>query len=80
MHFIYSIIIGAISGFGASKLIKGEGLGLMWDIVLGVVGGFVGNYLFGLLGINLGSGVIQDLVSGVSGASLLLFASRLIKR
>ncbi len=79
MHFLYSILIGAASGFIASQLIKGAGLGLMWDIVLGVLGGFFGNYLFGLLGVSLGGGIMQDLISGVSGASVLLVASRLIK-
>ena len=49
---LYGILIGAIAGFLAGKLMKGGGFGILINIILGIIGGFVGSWLFGLAGIS----------------------------
>ena len=45
------IIVGAIAGFLASKVLTGRGMGLICDMVVGILGGFQGGWLAGLAGI-----------------------------
>lgn len=71
MNFIISIIIGAISGWIASKIMK-TGSGLLRNIILGVVGGFVGEWLFGLLKISF-AGYLGTILVSVVGACLVIF-------
>ena len=50
MNIIAWIILGAIAGYLAGFLVKGdEGLGVIGHIVLGIVGALVGGFLAGLL-------------------------------
>jgi len=49
------LVLGAIAGYLAGFLVKGdEGLGVIGHIVLGIVGAFVGGFIVGLLGIGNG--------------------------
>ena len=50
MSIIAWLVLGAIAGFIASKIIESSGQGLLLDIVLGIVGAVVGGYVFTLLG------------------------------
>ncbi len=45
------LIIGAIAGWLAGKLIKGGGFGLVGNIVVGIIGAIIGKFVFGLLGV-----------------------------
>ncbi len=74
------LIIGAVAGWLAGKIVEGSGFGLIIDIVVGIVGAFIGGWLAGVLGINIGGGLISSIVVAVIGAVVLLFALRLIKR
>lgn len=74
---IMSIIIGAIAGWIAEKIMKFD-TGLIMNIVLGIVGAFVGNYLLSLLGVGLG-GFFGQLIVAIIGACILIFIWRLIK-
>lgn len=69
------LIIGAIAGWAAGKLVKGGGFGLLGDIVVGIVGAWIA----GFLGIGMG-GFIGSIISATVGAVLLLVVVRLIKR
>lgn len=80
MSFVYSIIIGALAGWGAGKIMKGGGFGLLMNIVLGIVGGVVGGWAFSFLGISSDGGFIGSLVTSLVGAVLILFVARLIKK
>ena len=71
------IIIGAIAGFLASKVLTGKGMGLIWDIVVGIIGAFVGGWLAGLAGISVTNIVVQIVVAFV-GAVLLLIIFRAV--
>ena len=50
MSIIAWLVLGAIAGFIASKIITSSGQGLLLDVVLGIVGAVVGGYVFTLLG------------------------------
>ena len=80
MSFLWFIIIGAVAGWGAGKIMQGGGFGLLMNIVLGIVGGVVGGWVFGLLGISSDGGLIGSLVTALVGAVLLLYVARLIKK
>jgi len=80
MTFIYFIIIGAIAGWLAGKIMKGGGFGLVMNMVLGIIGGVVGGWLFSLFGLSTDGGLIGSLVTSVAGAVLILYIGRLIKK
>ena len=80
MGFLYFIIIGAIAGWLAGKIMQGGGFGLLMNIVLGVVGGVIGGWVFGLFGLSSDGGLIGSLVTALVGAVLLLYIARLIKK
>ena len=79
MNLIVFIIVGAIGGFLAGKVMTGHGLGLIWDIVVGILGAFLGGWLAGLLGIAVTSTVALIIVAFV-GAVILLAIFRLLTR
>ena len=72
------LIIGAVAGWLAGKLMKGSGFGLLGNIVVGIVGALIGGFVFSLLGISAG-GFIGSLVMATIGAVLLLYLVKLLK-
>src|SRR5690625_7185233 len=70
MSIIGWIIIGAIAGFLAEKIMKRDH-GLLTNIVDGIVGGVIGGWLLSLVGLGSG-GWIWTLITAVIGACLLL--------
>jgi len=74
------LIIGAVAGWLAGKIVEGAGFGLIVDIIVGVVGAFIGGWLAGVLGIDIGGGLIGSLIVAVIGAVVLLLVLRFIKR
>jgi len=77
MNLLVFIIVGAIAGFLAGKVVTGRGLGLIWDIVVGIVGAFLGGWLAGLVGIGVTSLLALGIVAFV-GAVILLALFRLV--
>jgi uncharacterized membrane protein YeaQ/YmgE (transglycosylase-associated protein family) len=73
--FIVWIIVGAIAGFLASKVLSGKGMGLIWDIVVGILGGFLGGWLAGRAGFAVTNLFIEIVVAFV-GALILLVVFR----
>ena len=73
------LLIGAIAGWLAGKIMSGGGFGLLGDIVVGVIGAFIGGWLFGMLGIAVG-GLIGAIICATIGAIVLLALLRVIKR
>lgn len=60
MTIIAWIVVGAIAGYLAGFIVRGdEGLGIIGHIVLGIVGALVGGFLAGLL-------LNKDLTSGIN--------------
>ncbi len=77
---LIAIVIGAISGWAAAKLVRGRGFGLTGDILLGIAGAVVANWILGGIGVTLGGGVIGAILTGILGAVALLFAAKLLRR
>jgi len=76
LGWILSIIIGALAGWLAGKIMHSTH-GLLMDIVLGIVGAIVGNFLLmTIVGATMG-GIIGQLVVAVLGACLLIALARL---
>jgi uncharacterized membrane protein YeaQ/YmgE (transglycosylase-associated protein family) len=77
MGLIAWLVVGAIAGWLAGYLVKGdESLGVLGHIVLGIVGGLVGGFLAGLVtggdyitGIN-----VTTIVVAVIGAVIVVMA------
>ena len=73
------IVIGAVAGWLAGKIMKGGGFGLLGNIIIGIIGAFIGGFVFGLLGITAG-GIFGSIVMATIGAILLLYIIKLIKK
>ena len=71
---IGSIIMGALVGWIAGKLMKGKG-GLLRNIITGVIGSFVGSFVFGLAGLHA-AGFVGNLIVGIVGACLFIWLGR----
>ena len=73
MSIIAWLVLGAIAGFIASKIVDKTGQGLLIDIVLGIVGAFVGGYVFSLLGAAPITGFnLYSMVVAIIGAVIVL--------
>ncbi len=72
---IWFLIIGAIAGFLAGKIMKGKGFGLLGNIAVGVVGAFVGGFLFRVIGLTS-----YGLISATVGAVVLVWVVGIIKK
>ncbi len=69
------LVVGLIAGFLASRAV-GLGGGLLVDMVVGVIGAFLGRWLFALVGVNLGPGIIPEIIVAFVGAAFLLLVVR----
>lgn len=79
VSIILFLLIGAVAGWLAGKLMKGGGFGLIVNIIVGVIGGFLGGWLMSLAGIQK-AGLLWELIVSVIGAVVLLFVISLFKR
>ncbi|WP_297788793.1 GlsB/YeaQ/YmgE family stress response membrane protein [uncultured Anaerococcus sp.] len=71
---IASIIIGAIAGWIASKIMGRDAqMGGLANVIVGVLGGGIGNWLFMKLFNSAASGVFSQIIYAVIGAVILLF-------
>ena len=81
MSIIAWIVLGAIAGYLAGFLVRGdEGLGVIGHIVLGIVGAIVGGFLAGaIFGGDYVSGInIPTLVVAFLGAVILIAIVRML--
>ncbi len=84
MSIIAWIVVGAIAGWVASKVVPGdEGYGVIGGLVAGIVGALLGGYLFGLLtnqtdwttGIN-----IPTIIAAIVGAIIVVFVWNMVTK
>jgi uncharacterized membrane protein YeaQ/YmgE (transglycosylase-associated protein family) len=80
MGLLYALLVGAVAGWAAGKIMKGGGYGLLVNIILGIIGGVVGNWLFKKLGVIIANGILGDLITGVIGALVIVFIAGLFKK
>ena len=79
MMFIWYIVIGLVAGWVASRIMRGQGYGLI-NIIIGIIGGVLGVWLFSLLGFYSTGGIIGSLITSVIGAIVLLWFVGLVNR
>jgi len=83
MSIIAWIVVGAIAGFIASKVVPGdENYGVLGGLIAGIVGAVVGGFLFGALtntdwttGIN-----IPTIIAAIVGAIIVVYAWNMISK
>ena len=68
------ILLGALSGYIAGKIMNAEG-SFLHNVVLGIIGGFVGSLLLGLIGLGSHS-MLGDVVVSVIGACIFIMVGR----
>jgi uncharacterized membrane protein YeaQ/YmgE (transglycosylase-associated protein family) len=67
------IIIGAIAGWIAGKIVKGGGSGILMNIVIGVIGALIGGFLLCFFLDTAAGGWWFTLFTAVLGAVILLW-------
>ena len=77
MEIIILILVGAVAGWVASKVMRVESSPLI-NILLGVAGGMLGGYLFGLINVSLLSGILGDILVSFIGAVILVLMYKLV--
>jgi uncharacterized membrane protein YeaQ/YmgE (transglycosylase-associated protein family) len=78
---IVILIVGAIAGWLAGKIVQGFGFGLIWNIVIGIIGAFIGSWLWGVLHLPVIANFwISAIVVSTVGAIVLLFIIGLVRR
>jgi uncharacterized membrane protein YeaQ/YmgE (transglycosylase-associated protein family) len=78
IFLFWAIIIGMPAGFLASKIVKGSGVGIWFDVLMGIVWSLIGGWIFRLLG--LVYGLFGQLVVATVGAIVLLLIVKAIKK
>jgi uncharacterized membrane protein YeaQ/YmgE (transglycosylase-associated protein family) len=80
MGILIWIIVGAIAGYAASKVLTGKGMGLLVDIIVGILGAFLGGWLASLVGLPVSTGTftVSGLLAAFVGAIILLVVFRAI--
>ena len=77
--WIMSIILGAIAGWIAEKIMKTD-TGLLMNIIVGIIGALIGNFIFDALIGSSGEGsIIGQLIVAVIGACILIWLVRLVR-
>jgi uncharacterized membrane protein YeaQ/YmgE (transglycosylase-associated protein family) len=67
------IIIGAIAGWIAGKIVKGSGSGILVNIVVGVIGALIGGFLLSFFLDTAGGGWWFTLFTAILGSVILLW-------
>lgn len=84
MSILAWIVLGAIAGYLAGFLVRGdEGMGVIGHVLLGIVGALLGGFLAGaLLGTNPVDGAldISSIVTATVGAILTVWVVNMFRR
>jgi LPXTG-motif cell wall-anchored protein len=79
-HLLVILVVGIVAGWIAGKVVRGTGFGLIGDLLVGVIGAFIASLLFPKLGIQLGTGMLSEIVYSALGAIILLLIVGLFRR
>ena len=86
MNIIWFLIIGAVAGWLAGKIMKGKrGYGLLGNIVIGCIGSLIGGFILDILDISLTLGIeygdlVASLITALGGALILLVIINWLKK
>ena len=94
IRIVVMILVGAVCGGLASRIMSGANSGFLINTVLGIAGAVVGGWIFNLFGIEPGSGIVRSIydtfgvkipqnivgmiLSGTIGAILIILAVRML--
>ncbi len=78
MGIVMFLVVGALAGWLAGKLMRGGGFGLPRNLGLGVAGALVGGFLAQAVGISA-HGLLGNLVTATAGAALLLWLAAKVR-
>lgn len=73
------IIIGAIAGWIAGKIVDGGGQGILMNIVIGVIGALIGGFLLSFFLNTAGGGWWFTLFTAILGSVILLWLVGLVR-
>ena len=76
---LIALLIGAVAGFLAGKIVKGHGFGIPGNVIVGIVGALVSGFLFGNFNL-LNSPLLNEIAGGTIGAVILLLVIGFIKK
>ena len=79
-NFITWLVVGAIVGTLATRVVRETRVGPIGDIVTGMVGGLVGGSLLPQTGLEIGLGIDPVVFDALAGSIILLFAVRMAVR
>ncbi|MCV7064662.1 GlsB/YeaQ/YmgE family stress response membrane protein [Mycolicibacterium farcinogenes] len=74
------IIIGAIAGWIAGKIVDGGGQGILMNIVIGVVGALIGGFLLSFFVDTASGGWWFILFTAILGSVILLWVVGLVRK
>jgi len=90
------VLVGALAGTLAARIMKGDHFGFVTNAILGIAGAVVGGTIFNFLGITAGAGIVKIIdntfgvqlpqnfvgmiVSATLGAILIMWVGRLLKK
>ena len=81
MGVIAWLVLGALSGWSANKLIKNSSSGLIDNIITGIIGSFIGGFVFNFFGAQTITGLnLHSIFVSVVGACILLWIINKIRR
>ncbi|WP_425395922.1 GlsB/YeaQ/YmgE family stress response membrane protein [Aeoliella sp.] len=79
MGLLVALLIGAVCGFLAGKIVRGHGFGLVGNIAVGIVGALLFGLLFGNFSL-FGESILNEIAGGTLGAVILLLVIGLFKK
>jgi uncharacterized membrane protein YeaQ/YmgE (transglycosylase-associated protein family) len=77
---IVLLLVGAVAGWLAGKIVSGFGFGLVGNIVVGILGAFIASWILPRLGIGIGGGILASIIHATVGAVILLALLRVVKK
>jgi len=96
IKIVTMVIVGAIAGTLAARIMKGDHFGFVVNAILGIAGAVVGGFIFDFLNITAGAGIVKVvsntfgvqlpqnfvgmIVSSTLGAILILWVGRILKK
>ena len=96
IKILLMVLVGAVSGTLAARIVKGNNFGFIANSILGIIGAVVGGYIFDFLGLTPGAGIVKMvqktfevtlplnligmIVSATVGAIIILFLFSFFKK
>ncbi len=96
IKIVTMVIVGAIAGTLAARIMKGDHFGFIVNAILGICGAVVGGFIFDFIGYTPGAGIVKTvdntfgvqlpptfigmIVSSTLGAIIILWVGRFLKK